>query len=260
MTYHLSIIIPSWNSSKYLNQCLESSLNQQTSHKYQVVLVDDGSQDNSKAIYKKYQKPNFNYYLRPHLGQAATKNYAIKKAKANLILLLDSDDFLTPNAVEVVIKYFHDHPNINYAYSEHFGVDSNSNIIYKTYKKDFLAKNAFKYQEDLILHCCFHGHLMAMRKSVFSDVGGFNQKLPVGVDYDWILRFTEKYQAGYIPKYLYYYREHQNGINKLIDKNPSNIEKIIQQALSRRHIHKKVVYSGRNEVGYRTYQFLEKLS
>lgn len=251
----VTIVISAWNSSLYVGQAIDSALKQQTNCLFEIVLVDDGSTDNSSDIYGRYSNPKFIFYLRPHFGQAATKNFAISKAKGGVVIILDSDDYLAPNAVEVVADYFKDNPSIKYAYSEHVGVSIDSCEIYRTNKIAYYQKNCSKYPEDLILHCCFHGHLMAMKKSIFDEVGKFNESLKVGIDYDWILRFCEKYNPGYIPAHLYYYREHGKGVNTLINTHPAYIEMIISDALKRRNIDKKVIFSGRDEVGYRTYSF-----
>lgn len=252
----VSIIIPSWNASHYLGQCLESALNQKTNISHEVVLVDDGSTDDTQAVLKSIKSPLFRFYLRPHLGQAATKNFAIRKTKGEIVIILDADDYLSADAVGQVSVYFDKNIGVYYAYSEHFGVDINGQIIYKTHKQNYFLKNKNKYPEELILHCCYHGHLMAMRKKIFAKVGYFNESLAVGVDYEWILRFCEKQQPGYISKFLYFYREHGRGINKLINHHPRLIEAMIEEALRRRGLgNKKVRLQGRDKTGYRIYLF-----
>jgi len=251
----VTIIIPAWNSHSYIKQAIDSALDQKTAHVFEVILVDDGSTDNSLDIYRQYQDQKFIYFLRPHLGQASSKNFAINNSKGEIIIILDSDDYLATNAVETVATYFKNNPRVTYAYSEHIGVSIDSKEIYHTNKLDYYQKNISKFDEDLILHCCFHGHLMAMKKNVFDKVGIFNETLNVGVDYDWILRYCETFTPGYISSYLYYYREHGKGINTLIEKRPEYIENIIKSALERRGCHKKVSFAGRDEVGYRNYIF-----
>lgn len=251
----VSIIITTYNSSEFLAQSIKSALDQKTCFPYEVVLVDDGSTDNTINILASIRHPLLRNYFNHHAGQGAAKNFAIKHSRGEIIIILDSDDYLSLFSVERVVEYFKKNRNIFYAYSEHFGVDKDGKIIFRTNKADYLLKNCCKYKEDLILHCCFHGHLMAMRKEIFLKVGYFNDCLKVGVDYEWILRFCDSYKAGYIPRCLYYYRKHNKGTNLLIDNNYRCIEEIIEKALARKKIFRSVYYQGRDRVGYRIYGY-----
>lgn len=91
----VSIIIPIYNSEKYLKQCLESIINQ-TYKNIEIICINDGSTDNSEKIIKDYLKTNKNitYLKQPNAGQSIARNKGLEKATGDFILFVDSDDFI----------------------------------------------------------------------------------------------------------------------------------------------------------------------
>lgn len=92
----LSVIVPVYNVEKYLEKCLDSLANQ-TLKEMEVIIVNDGSPDNSQAIIDKYvhKYSNFHGYIKPNGGLSSARNYGIKYAKGEYIAFLDSDDYVT---------------------------------------------------------------------------------------------------------------------------------------------------------------------
>jgi len=99
--YGVTIIIPVYNTEKYLKECIDSVLNQ-TYKNYEVIIVNDGSTDSSRNIITNYTALYSNIVLLEQInkGQGAARNQAIKKAKGKYIYFLDSDDYILPNTIE----------------------------------------------------------------------------------------------------------------------------------------------------------------
>ncbi len=97
----ISVIVPVYNTEKYLEKCL-TSLAVQTYKDFEVIIVNDGSTDNSDKIINKYMKkyPNFKGYLKENGGLSDARNYGIKKAKGKFIALVDSDDYVSKYFLE----------------------------------------------------------------------------------------------------------------------------------------------------------------
>lgn len=138
----VSIIIPFCNNEKTIKQCLESALNQ-TYENIEIVLVNDGSNDNSKDlcqnIIKKHIKQNIiNYFEIENSGVSAARNYGIKKSKGDYITFLDSDDWLELDAVEQMIKIV-----------EHFGADIVQSNLNKRYGD--LEESFYNIKENLLV-------------------------------------------------------------------------------------------------------------
>ena len=99
----ISIIIPVYNTAKYLRDCLDSLI-KQTFQNFEAICIDDGSKDNSLDILKEYEKldPRFNVYSQENKGVSATRNRGIDIATGEYIVFLDSDDWFAPNALEIL--------------------------------------------------------------------------------------------------------------------------------------------------------------
>lgn len=102
----LSIIVPVYNSEKYLSKCLLSLLNQETKYKYEVICINDGSNDSSLDIIKtlslKYD--NLIFESQENCGISATRNAGIIKARGEFIGFVDNDDYVTKNYVELILN------------------------------------------------------------------------------------------------------------------------------------------------------------
>lgn len=88
----LSIIIPMYNSELYIEKCVNSVL-RQNMEDYEVIVVDDGSSDNSMAILSKIQSLRLHIYSKPNGGQSSARNLGLNKAKGEYVFFIDSDDF-----------------------------------------------------------------------------------------------------------------------------------------------------------------------
>ena len=99
----ISIVVPIYNASKYLNKCLDSLVNQ-TKKELEFILVNDGSTDDSESIIKSYKDDRIKYFRRSNHGIGKTGNFGISKATGKYIMFLDSDDYLDLEACELLYK------------------------------------------------------------------------------------------------------------------------------------------------------------
>lgn len=103
----LSIIIPVYNTEKHLKKCFDSIINQNNSE-IEVVIVNDGSTDNSEVIIKEYTskyKDVFTYYKKDNTGVSDTRNFGVEKASGKYIMFLDSDDYIDKKLYDNIKKY-----------------------------------------------------------------------------------------------------------------------------------------------------------
>lgn len=103
----LSIIIPVYNTEKHLKKCFDSIINQNNSE-IEVVVVNDGSTDNSEVIIKEYiskYKDVFTYYKKDNTGVSDTRNFGVEKASGKYIMFLDSDDYIDKKLYDNINKY-----------------------------------------------------------------------------------------------------------------------------------------------------------
>ncbi len=107
---NLSIIIPCYNVEKYVKECIESVLNQKTSFKYEVILINDGSQDNTLNILKKYEdKNNLILINQKNKGFSGARNVGLQYVQGEYLMFVDSDDRLFKNAIENLLSVAYKH-------------------------------------------------------------------------------------------------------------------------------------------------------
>lgn len=103
----ISVIVPVYNSEKYIDKCLNSIINQ-TYQNIEIIIVNDGSTDSSEQIINKYieKYPNLiKYFYINHYGVAYARNYGIDKASGSFFIFVDSDDYIELNLISELIKY-----------------------------------------------------------------------------------------------------------------------------------------------------------
>lgn len=165
----LSIVIPVYNTEKYLKECLDSVWKEiENVSNMEVILIDDGSTDASSKIYQSYQQPNFTYYRNENHGVSYSRNEGLKKATGKWVMFLDADDVLATGFSDIlkeelkskddIIYFFH-----NYQNEELTKEKLLDNIIglthdypYMTFpgarifRRSFLEKNQILFHEDII--------------------------------------------------------------------------------------------------------------
>lgn len=98
----ISVIVPIYNSEKYLKNCLDSLINE--AGDYEFILINDGSKDNSEKIIKSYKDPRIKYYKNKNNGIGYTRNFGINKSTGENILFLDSDDYLEKDILKKLYR------------------------------------------------------------------------------------------------------------------------------------------------------------
>ena len=198
----ISIIVPCYNQAQYLDECLESVLNQ-TFQEWECIVVDDGSTDNTKHIAENWIKNDtrFKYIFTENSGPSAARNKAIEIAQGIIIYPLDSDDKIAPTLIEKIVSKFNDSENSKVVYSDvlYFGVKIGKyNLPEYNYKR-------------LLLQNCFIA-CSAYLKSDWLRIGGYDETLKSFEDWDFWIRILDKNSKVFkIEEDLYYYRKHQYG-------------------------------------------------
>jgi glycosyltransferase involved in cell wall biosynthesis len=212
-----SVCVPVYNVEKYVSECIESVL-KQTYHSFELILVDDGSKDESLKICKEYEKKDgrIRVYSKKNEGQIATRNYAFSKASGDIILCLDSDDFLEYDTLYKLNQYF-----LNY----------NCDCIYYNWKrffKDrFYIENKIEYKIELIndkrllfkkiLEDMYYNSMCLKafkKKFVPSKTDKFFEKVRFGEDLIQTIEIMDKLDSVlFIPDVFYNYRVNMDSIS-----------------------------------------------
>lgn len=139
----VSIIIPTYNSGKYLLEAIESCLNQ-TYKNIEIIVIDDGSTDNTKYLLKNYiEEGKIKYFYQQNRGRSAARNLGLEKASGEFIQFLDADDYIHHKKIEKQIKLFNKNKDIGLVYFGEIYIKDNVQIhklLKKVRSKNFLYK------------------------------------------------------------------------------------------------------------------------
>ena len=200
----VSIIIPAYNSAKYLLEAIESVLNQ-TYADYEIIVIDDGSTDNTSKVIEPCLQ-HIRYFQQENQGVSAARNRGLDLARGELIAFLDADDIFMPYKLEEQVAVFDAQPEVGI-------VNSGFRII----KEDGeFVTDVERWREipDLtpeiwLLHKPVLPSAMMFRREWFDKVGGFDCRFFSSEDVEITLRMVAKgCQATWLPKITVYYRRH----------------------------------------------------
>ncbi len=236
MTIESTVMIPAYNVGRFLAQTLESVL-RQIDNNVEVLVIDDGSNDDTLEIARYYQRPNQHMRVldQTNHGTGYTRNRLLDESKGEILFGLDGDDIFQPEAVEEVTKTFQRNPEIGFVYTDQIEIDETGKVIGKRNRY-----SCDRFFDDLIYHCYFPGHLRAFKKSALNRTR-FNPALKAAEDWDFLLSIYPFIKRIHIPQELYSYRINQNGISI------TNHNRAIQESISllQRHIAKNDIYKGK---------------
>lgn len=195
----VSVIIPSFNNATYLAESLESALGQ-TYKDLEVILVDDGSTDNTQEVVKPYAG-RVRYLYQENQGPAAARNRGIREASGEFIAFLDADDIWKSNKIEKQLRNFESHPEIGFVYCDNDFVDFEGRLI------QFHAYEPILKRGNLVLDLFCRYFIMTpsivIRRTCFDRVGLFNEALRVGEDYEFFLKLAYFYLGDVIEEKLW---------------------------------------------------------
>lgn len=212
----VSIITPSYNSSKYLDAYFQSIMHQDYSN-YEIIFINDGSTDNTEQIAKKYQSAfeekgkRFVYLKQKNGGQAKAMNLGFPKIKGKYFIWPDSDDELYSKNISEKVKFMESHPDISLAMSGADYVDEQGKILDHLERKEPEQDNFF---EDLLIshNVVFCPGIYIIRTEAFYRCipDGHINESRIGQNYQILLPVVYKEKWGYINKTLYKYILHTN--------------------------------------------------
>lgn len=229
--YKVSVIIPTYNRADLLPMTVESVF-AQTYKNYEIIIVDDGSTDNTKEIVEPYlSKSNIRYFYQENRKQASARNNGIRNSEGEYIAFLDSDDLWHPEKLDLQVKVLEEHPEVGLVYSNQSLLQEDSSKDEVRYPPGVLKSgNIFK---DLLIrkfYCSTSGLLV--RKSVLDDVGFFDESLRNALeDWELSLRISKKYKAFCVDKPLFKRRLHVEVLDNYFEVRINNHQNILKKYL-----------------------------
>ena len=211
-----SVVIAVFNKEKYIADTLKSVLDQ-TFTDFEVVILNDGSTDNSEAEILKFSDPRIRYFSKENQGASAARNFTIQQAKAEYIALMDADDYWYPFYLEEQNRLINEFPEESvFATATELkrnGKTFKSNYSVDTEKKDSVLVDYFEASQ---LDSILLSISTVLKKDVFEEVGWYNPNIKSGEDTDLYVRIGLKYKVVFSPKICATYILRKNSLVKAV--------------------------------------------
>lgn len=241
----VSVLLSVHNHENYVGQAIESVL-RQTFQDWELIIIDDCSQDRSPDVARQYQDERIQFYRsEENKGAILTFNELLKKAAGEYIASLDSDDVWYDNKLEEQIAYLEQHREIAACFSWAEFIDEEGALYSSTNKecdcdiRIFMHKNrtqaqCLRYFFDNDNYLCRSS--VVMRSEVVDEIGGFDPRFRVLHDYEYWVRMIQKHPVYLFQKPLLWYRRVSVDNNSLSAVNRKNVTRVLNE-------HQMIVYT-----------------
>ncbi len=223
----ISVVIPTYNSARYLPGTIESVLSQSWQD-FEIIIVDDGSTDNTQEVVGDFNSNKIRYMrIENSGGPARPRNVGIHHARGKYISLFDSDDLMAKEKLEEAVGFLERYPKLGLVFANFERCNERGEGIPGTFldgltafekiqkkqvgEKWFIIESVVAYQEMFRQNFIGTSGVVAP-KAVFLSVGGFDESIAGPEDRDMWLRISRQYSMGYLDIVGHQYRLRQSGI------------------------------------------------
>jgi len=209
----VSVVMPAYNAADYIARAIESVLIQNYRN-FELIVVDDGSSDHTADIVRGFKNEPIKYFLKENGGAASARNFGLEKASGSFIVMLDSDDMMTPDYIARHLQGFEQHPQADMVYCDDLLIDEQDKPIRVITRPEYSDPKAFISD---MFRCGFPvvHFKTCIRRSVFDKIGPYDERLIVGEDYDMMRRFVKQgLRMVHLPLALYLRRLTTNGLSR----------------------------------------------
>ena len=190
-----SVILPTWNREDKVATAIKSVL-QQTCTDFELLIIDDGSSDNTKQQIERYKDKRLSYIAQAHQGVSVARNNGIEKSQGHYIAFLDSDDYWHKNKLEKQKLFFAEQPQYKLVQTQEIWLRS---AIRVNAGKIHRKRQGNIFQQSLE-RCCITPSSVAIDSELLKKLGGFDTKLLSCEDYELWLRITSQHKVGLIDE------------------------------------------------------------
>ncbi len=207
----VTVYIPTYNYGRYIDQAVQSVL-KQTMQDWELIVIDDGSTDETLQILSKYSDhPKIRIIEQSNKGLNVTNNIALRLAAGSYIIRLDADDYFDENILLILSNILDTKPEVALVYPDYYHMDENNEVI------EIIRRKKIGEEVEL-LDLPAHGACTMIRRECLRDLRGYEEAFSCQDGYDLWLRFLRKYKAYNVNIPLFYYRQHGNSLTSKLEK------------------------------------------
>jgi len=217
----VSAIITTYNYARFLPAAIESVLGQ-THLPDEIIVVDDGSIDDTAEVVSRYADRGVRYVYRQNGGAGASRNTGIRESRGGLVAFLDADDRWLPQKIALQVGHFERHPSVGM-------VTGSECHVYESSGERMLVRrrpvgSAFLYPGILVENKIGNPSIAMVRRNCFETVGLFDETMPLGQDWEMWIRIAHRYSVGVVDAVLILFTRHGNSLttNKRAERYASN--------------------------------------
>lgn len=201
----VTVYIPNYNYGNYIENAIKSIL-EQTYKNIEIIIIDDGSTDNSKNILKKFYKyKNIKIIEQKNKGLLFSSNLALKISSGKYIMRLDADDWLDNNCIEILLNTIKKDKKIGLVFPDYYLTTKEGNIIKQVRRHNF--------DKVKLLDQPAHGACTLISRELLIESGGYSKNFICQDGYDLWFKFIQKYKIKNINLPLFFYRQHANSLS-----------------------------------------------
>lgn len=237
----VSVIIPAYNCGRLIGQTISSIL-AQTYSNFELLIVDDGSTDNTKAVIQSFDDERIKYFYQDnHGGPSRARNKGIEESTGEYIFIFDSDDLMRIEKIELSVKAMEDNPGADILFTRFALVDEGNKILREDYLKEYLTLsnliktqnidgNAYYIKANELLPAVVKSNFIGtssvmLRSSVLAEPDKFDESLKNADDRLFWIRFSANHDGIFLNAILHDYRVVNSGITGqgMLKKGPNKI-------------------------------------
>ena len=203
----ITVYIPTYNYARFLDAAIQSVL-KQTTGDWELIVINDGSTDNTAEILEPYRAhPKIRILAQENKGLNFTNNIALRAAEGEYLMRLDADDFLDENILLVLSNILDTKPGVGLVYPDYYHVDEGGEIT------EIVRRQKIGEEVDL-LDLPAHGACTMIRKEILMEIGGYFEEFNRQDGYGLWLKFIQRHHPYNVNLPLFYYRRHGESLSK----------------------------------------------
>ena len=222
----MSIVIPTYNYGRFLGEAIQSVLDQ-TFQDFEIIIVDDGSTDNTMEVVSSFQDVRIRYIYQDHRGASAAQNVALYAARGEYITGMGADDLYLPQHLELKVKLLDSRPDVGLVCSDAYFFDDKTGATLGRLWHDPKRPDSWfdpvkavqqPVKEFLRKGCFIMPQAAMIRRQVFATVGNFDESLPTHEDWELFVRIVQRFPIEIIDMPLLKLRQHNTNLLKNQEK------------------------------------------
>ena len=217
----VSAIIPNYNYARYVGEAVESALGQ-TYPNIEVIVVDDGSTDNSLEVLEQY-RDRIKIIEQKNSGVCVARNRGVAESAGEYIAFLDADDVWLPKKIEKQVQLFQKETILGLVHVGVREVDADNNTLRERLggMEGNLENELLLFERDDIV--LGGGSGLMVPRYIFNEIGGFDVLMSTSADWDLFYRVSAKYRIGFVPQLLLAYRMHNSNMHSNVERFESEM-------------------------------------